>query len=468
MIMTQNPQRGSGRTDFYKSAKMKKLEDLRKKYPEFVYQGFEWKYLKPNLKIWFDFLIVPGLKFRTKILIKNVSKQRFEKINKTDLDCLIFHLGLIEMLNYWKATCSPIIRIEAGNLNKEQKLFLRKVILKGMGQYFYENKIDFTKPGFLKIKINKNKPFYKSSKIKLNQNKILIPIGGGKDAPVTIEFLKGRGRKLGSFVLNPKKPQLEITKIAGLKENIFVERKLDKKLFELNKKGYLNGHVPFSAFLSNLSLILALIFDYGKIAFSWEKSSSEPNLKYKGRWINHQWSKSLEFEKEFSKYSKKYLLKNVEVFSPLRNFSEFQIAEIFAKLPKYHFAFLSCNNAYKIGSKTIKWCGKCPKCLFIFVSLYPFLDEKKLIKIFGKNLFEDKSLLSTMLELIGEGKFKPFECVGTKKENILAFYLSSKKAKEKGRIPYLLKYFEEKILPKHLDIKIIKWARSVLAHFLIL
>jgi len=172
-----------------------------------------------------------------------------------------------------------------------------------MGQYFYENKIDFTKSGFLKIKPNKKKPVYAPSKVKLNKDKILIPVGGGKDAPVTIETLKRDKKILGSFVLNPKKPQLDIIKIAKLKETIIAERKLDNKLFKLNKVGFLNGHVPFSAFLAYLSLIIALIFDYQRIAFSWEKSSNEPNLKYKGRWINHQWSKSSEFEKSFNEYA---------------------------------------------------------------------------------------------------------------------------------------------------------------------
>jgi len=423
---------------------MDKVNSLRKKYPEFVYKNFDWKCLKPNLKIWFDFLIEPGLKFKTEIVIKNIPVTRFEKLNKIDLENLIFHLGLVEMLNYWKLACSPKILIKAGNLSKKQKFFLKKIILKGMGQYFYENKIDFTKPGFLTIKTNQDKPIYNASKIKLNRNKTLIPIGGGKDAPVTIELLRRSKHQFGSLVLNPKKPQLEIIKIAKLKENVFVERKIDKKLFELNKKGYLNGHVPFSAFLAHLSLIAALIFDYKRVAFSWEKSSSEPNVKYKGKWINHQWSKSLEFENEFKNYAKNYLLKDAEIFSPLRNFSELQIAEIFSKLPQYHYAFISCNNAYKISVSNPKWCGKCPKCLFVFTSLYPFLDEKKLIKIFGKNLFEDKSLLPLMLELIGKKRFKPFECVGTKKESYLAFSLSLKKVKEKrGRIPYLLKKFEK-------------------------
>ncbi|GAI57675.1 unnamed protein product, partial [marine sediment metagenome] len=88
-------------------------------------------------------------------------------------------------------------------------------------------------------------------------------------------------------------------------------------------------------------------------------------------------------------------------------------------------------------------CGNCPKCLFIYVALYPFLEKKQLLKIFGKDLFENKKLLGTMKALIGEGKFKPFECVGTYKESRTAFNLSLKKAKRIEKIPYLLKKFNE-------------------------
>ncbi|MCX6738277.1 MAG: hypothetical protein NTY11_02595 [Candidatus Parcubacteria bacterium] len=412
-------------------------EQLRKKYKEFVYKDFNYKTTGANLKIWFDFLIKPNLNFKTEVTIKNIKKSGLK-----DIDNFVFHLGLIEMLNYWKLTCSPIINIEAGNLDKNQIAFLEKIIINGMGQYFYENKIDFTKPDFIKIITSKSKSRFNVSNKKLNDKKVLIPVGGGKDAPITIEMFKKRQKNLGTFVLNAFKPQKDIIKIAGLRENIFIERKLDEKLFTLNKKGFLNGHVPFSAFLSFLGIFLANIFDYKTVVFSWEKSANEGNVKYKGKWINHQWSKSIDFEKLIQNYTKKYLLKDVKIYSPLRKFSELEIAKKFSKLKKYHSSFLSCNNAYKIKGGSNGWCGQCAKCLFVFTALYPFMEEKKLIRIFNKNLFEDKKLIPLMEQLIGNKKFKPFDCVGTTKENISAFSLSLKKAKKQKQLPILLVKFK--------------------------
>jgi len=58
-----------------------------------------------------------------------------------------------------------------------------------------------------------------------------------------------------------------------------------------------------------------------------------------------------------------------------------------------------------------------------------------------------------MDELTGERNFKPFECVGTTKESLVAFYLSWQKAKKSGILPFLLKYFEDKILKNYPDLE---------------
>jgi len=457
---------------------MKKVNFFRKKYPRFVYENYSWKISKNprtrastvrsrNLEVFFDFKIEsaedgpPQICFKPKVIIKNIDKNRIKRIGDRVVDDLVFNLGLIELLSYWKATCSPEIIIKASSLSGEQIKWWKNLIIKGMGQFFYENKIDFRKPNFLKITA-KSKNYKKSTivgNLSLLQNRVLVPIGGGKDSVVTLEILKKAKKELNSFSLNPTEAAKKIMKMADCKNVIIVRRKIDEKLLELNRQGFLNGHTPFSAYLSFLGVLVAALFDYKYIALSNERSSNEGNVKYLGRIINHQWSKSFDFEKKFRDYSKKYLAKDIEYFSFLRPLYDIQIAKLFSQYPKYFNAFLSCNVAYQTVSGTKKpikkWCGKCAKCLFVFTILYPFIEEKKLIKIFKRNFFQDKTLLSTMQELIGERGFKPFECVGTKKETLIAFYLSLQKylkkstGVEKFKFPFLLKYFEKKIIPKY-------------------
>jgi len=460
-----------------------KFKDLRKKYPKFIYESYSQRIsgVKPrgghatlrgknDLEILFNFKIEPNIQFRPRITVKNI-KKNLSRSNLDRLNNLIFNLGLIEMISYWKATCSPEIEIKAGSLNPEQIKWWKDLIMKGMGQFFFENKINLLKPNFPRITTAKAPSENPAAagfsdggflqKYQGNRNKaVLVPVGGGKDSVVSLELLKRFKKNIQCFSLNPTEAASKIMKIAGCKQPIIAKRTIDKKLLELNRRGFLNGHTPFSAYLAFLSVLVATIFGRKYIAFSNERSSNEGNVKYLGKIINHQWSKSFEFEEKFRKYSKKYLVKNIEYFSFLRPLYEIQIAKLFSKYPKYFNAFLSCNEAYKTASgtkkPTKKWCGKCSKCLFVFAILYPFIKEKELLKIFGKNLFENKKLLPIMQQLIGKKGFKPFECVGTKKESLIAFYLSLTKfmrSHEICHIPFLLGYFEEKMLPKYPNIE---------------
>jgi hypothetical protein len=174
-------------------------------------------------------------------------------------------------------------------------------------------------------------------------------------------------------------------------------------------------------------------------------------VKWLGHEINHQYSKTYDFEKKFREYCSTYLVNDLEYFSVLRLLYEIQIARIFSYMKNYFPVFLSCNESQKTYSgtkkKTGKWCGSCSKCLFVYMILYPFISKDELLSIFGSDLFEKKELLPILKELIGEKEVKPFECVGTRKEALVALYLSYKK----GENSYLLKYFENNILPKHKD-----------------
>src|SRR3989338_2702787 len=404
---------------------------LKKRYPRFIYQGYAYKLAGRDLKISFAFVVPPDISFHPTVVIKNVS---LPKQSLGTLDNLVFHLGLMEIPSYWKATCSPEIIIEAGSLNEEQVAWWKDLILKGMGEYFFQNKINFTQKNFLKI--SSLKPGLKLGLAKFNISNLakpssahtLVPVGGGKDAAVTLELLKEGNLDIVPFLLNPKPEQMKILSLAKVGKPIVVERTIDPKLLELNRKGYLNGHTPFSAYLAFLTVLTAALFGHKYIALSNERSSNEGNVKYLGKTINHQYSKSFEFEKKFREYSKKYLASNIEYFSFLRPLYELQITKIFAKYSKFFGVFLSCNEARKTKSGTKKqrgrWCGACPKCLFVFLALHPFAGRERTVGIFKKDLLRDKKLKPLLDELTGKKKFKPFECVGTIEESKAALALA--------------------------------------------
>ncbi len=440
------------------------FKQLRKKYPVFSFDKYSWKAAGGDFHVSFWFSSA-NIRFNPKITIKGVPLKKVKTLDKEYLDNLVFNLGMIEMFSYWKSVCSPKILVRAGALNEKQVAWWEDILIKGMGQFFYENGIDFTAKNFIKISSVGKGNIVKGGAVK--GDGVLIPIGGGKDSAVTLELLKKFKRDVDCFSLNPTKNTKAMFKVSGYKNMIVAERKMEKRLLNMNRKGYLNGHTPFVAYISFLTVLVSILFNKRHIVLSNEDSSNEGNVDYCGRNINHQYSKSLDFENKFRDYCYKYLSEEVDYFSALRPLYEIQIARMFASLEKYFPVFLSCNEAYKTYSGTRKakgeWCGQCSKCLFVFMVLYPFVSEKKLFSIFKDNLFEKDSLLGMMLELIGEREVKPFECVGTRKESLVALYLSLQKAKEGGRVPLLLQYFEIEIIPKHRNWD--KMVKEVMEHW---
>ena len=430
------------------------LQDLRKKYPEFVYEKFEWKIANGDLVAGFCFAM-GEIEFNPKIIIRGVDEAQIKKMGETAITNFVFHLGLAEMPSYWKSACAPKIIIAAGYLDKTQIKFWQKLFKRGMGQFFFENKLLFIVPDFeVRFKKPKNHPQPLKQRF---GNKTLVPMGGGKDSLVSWEILRQSGGEAMMFALNPNEPLRQVCAAAS-GNCAAILRQIDPRLIALKKQGFLNGHTPFSALLSFHSIAVAAFFGCNRVAISQERSSNEGNVCYLGEKINHQYSKSFDFENKFRAYAKKYLAKNIDYFSFLRPLYELQIAALFCRHPKYFSRFLSCNWPFTLASRAaekIGWCGECPKCLAGFAMLYPFAGTKKTIEIFGKNLFEDKNLSPLMAQLLGEDKLKPFECVGTFAETCAAFYLSLAVAKKEtsGNLPALLQIFEQEFLPKYGNMK---------------
>lgn len=417
------------------------IHELRKRYPVFIYQDFKTNLENKGLRISFSYKIKPNLNFSPEILIRGVKKEQIELLDKEIINNFVFNLGLIEMFSYWKATCAPLIDIKTGSLKEAQIYWWHDLLMNGMGQFFYENKINYTSKDFVKIVFKSRKRKHPQI-AKIEDEKMLVPVGGGKDSATSLGLMKNTHYDIGVFVLNPPRASRNIIKVANVDKVIQVERKIDPLLLSLNRKGFLNGHTPFSAYLSFLGVFCAALFNYKNIVFSNERSSNEENVEYLGKLINHQYSKTYDFEKKFRDYNRKHL-SNVNYFSFLRPIYELQIAKIFSKQNKYFNLIRSCN----VGQRDNIWCCECPKCLSTFILLHPFLGPKNILKIFPKNIFNNASLESLLLDLTLDERIKPFECVGTKEELKIALYLSIKKHKQ-PKLPVLLKIAKKHILAK--------------------
>lgn len=414
-----------------------KFDAFREEFSTFTFERQTIARENGTLRLAYDFNLDDRYHFRPTLEIPARPFFNWNSIPSEQLEALAFQIGMTELVSYWKIACPKRVMVKPFALTESQKRFWKKLYYNGLGEFLYLNGISVSEEELMELdndgsidaldfpsmsyraqkasvsldgKTRHDTPFFSKINLPLEE-KTLVPIGGGKDSVVTLECLRNEMPVI-PMIVNPRGATLNCVKTAGYKEDEFIviNRTLDPTMLKLNAEGYLNGHTPFSALLAFISILVAFGSHSKYIALSNENSANESTVP--GTNINHQYSKSIEFERDFRNYIAAYVNKDVQYFSFLRPLSELQIASLFAQCEAYHPVFRSCN----AGSKTDSWCGKCPKCLFTWIILSPFLSKERLIAIFGKDLMADESLRPILEELNGTAAVKPFECVGTVEE----------------------------------------------------
>ncbi len=410
---------------------------LRQKYPVFTYKKYSWEVVNNELLIRFYFFISPDHVFTPSY---KIALNGYHLPPRPLLDCIVFHIGMVESISYWKATCSPVLHVKGVTLNADQVDWWKDLFYNGLGEFLYLNRISVDKKSLLEITTDKNGSDLSSAD---NQSphlhdETLIPVGGGKDSAVTLSLLKDTLAGCTPLTINEIPASTRTVDVAGLSgQTLQIKRKLDTHLLDMNRQGFLNGHTPFSAMLAFVSLLASVVTAKKNIALSNESSANEPTIP--GTSINHQYSKSLEFENSFRDYVFRYIHPEINYYSFLRPLNELQISGLFAHQTNHHYTFRSCN----AGSKQDRWCCNCPKCLFTYIMLSPFLSTEKLVNIYGNDLFENRDLLSTLKQLAGFSDEKPFECVGTIDEVNAALCYTIKHHYKNRSLPFLLSTYND-------------------------
>ncbi|MBI3956354.1 hypothetical protein HY339_03790 [Candidatus Gottesmanbacteria bacterium] len=375
-----------------------------------------------NESIVFLYSLVHGdeaFSFEERMIVPGLSTGADSGLLKSVLDALHLMLGI----SYWKTFCPGIIDTGEIALTKDQAAFWNTLYTKGLGEFFYTNKIDFRR--LVQFPVSKTTT---PNPLKLpTQDKSLVGLGGGKDSIVSSELLKKNHKDFSLVSLDARDIHRRVAEIIG-KPLIEVTREIDPNLYAVNRRGDVyNGHVPVSAIYAFVDLFLAVIGGYRYIVASNEESANYPNTQYLGEEINHQWSKTLEFETLFQRYVSDYITPDITYFSLLRPMKEIKIVELFSKLEQYFSSFSSCNANFFRHVETPRslWCGTCPKCVFVFLLLSAFIPKDRLLTIFGMNLYARESLLPTFRELLGLTGVKPFDCVGTPEEGRFALHKAS-------------------------------------------
>lgn len=386
-----------------------KYNSLREEYAFFRFQRYNYTLEDEQLSVKFYFSLDDKFFFEPSFVIPKRNFYNWNNIDENQLDTILFNIGMIELVSYWKLACPKKVYINPHYLDENQIKWWKELYFNGLGEFFYLNGIKENVNDFMEIVNETDLP---CEKLNLNLNETtLVPIGGGKDSVVTLELLKNK-MPIIPLIINPRGATTECANTAGFTEEqvAIIKRTLDSTMLKMNNEGFLNGHTPFSAMLAFYTLLISFLTNSKYIALSNESSANEPTVP--DTEVNHQYSKSIAFENDFRNYVEEYISSDIQYFSFLRPINELQIASLFARNKDYYKVFKSCN----VGSKTDSWCGKCPKCLFTYLIMSPFIPQNELMEIFDKNLLNDNDLLPVLKQLKGEADVKPFECVGTVEE----------------------------------------------------
>ncbi len=352
-------------------------------------------------------------------------------------------LHLIAGVSYYKAAVPPQIQIDGYAIDADTAALLELIYVNGLGEFAYRNGLDLHG----KIRFPAQAPADPAAAALGLREHALVAIGGGKDSLVSIEALRTLGVEQTVTWIGGSQLIAACAQRTGL-PTLNLGRALAPQLFELNRQGAYNGHIPVTVVNSAIMALAALLHGADQVVFSNERSASYGSLIEGTGEVNHQWSKGWACEQAFGQYLQAHVAADLRYYSLLRPLSELAVARQFARSDRYDAHFSSCNrNFHILGERPAsRWCGVCPKCHFVFLALAPFMTKPRLVGIFGRNLLDDAAQTGGYDALLEYRDHKPFECVGEGRESRAAMAALTERAE--WREDALVERFAREIRPQ--------------------
>ena len=351
-------------------------------------------------------------------------------------------LHLIAGVSYYKAAVPEQIRIDAYAIDAPTAALLRDIYVNGLGEFAYRNGLNLHGIRFPAA----NEAPVRAPALDLREH-ALVAIGGGKDSLVSIEALRGLGVAQTVTWIGGSQLIAACAQRTGL-PTLNIGRQLAPELFEYNRQGAWNGHIPVTVLNSAIMVFAAVLLGVDQVVFSNERSASYGSMIEGTGEVNHQWSKGWDCERTFAAHVRREIAADLHYYSLLRPLSELAVARQFAKSDRYDAWFSSCNrNFHLLGERPAnRWCGVCPKCHFVFLALAPFMPKPRLVGIFGRNLLDDPAQTAGYDALLEFQDHKPFECVGEGRESRAA--MAALATRPEWREDALVERFGREIRPQ--------------------
>ena len=337
-------------------------------------------------------------------------------------------LWLAAGLSYYKAAAPSRVVVDEESLTEDEAAWASRLLVNGLGEFWFSNGLDPRRGDEVGPAWSYRAVPARAALSGLGlPDRPLVAVGGGKDSCVTVEAM--RRLPAAPLLASVRRfPVIDSVIQASGFEAVHVGRTIDPGLDRLNRLGARNGHVPVTAIVALILLATALRAGGNAVVMSNERSASEANLRWAGLDVNHQWSKSVDFETDLAGLLGAGVTAELSWFSLLRPFSELRITQLFAATGRRYFGvFSSCNAAYRLDEtrRARRWDLDCPKCRFVSLALAPFVSRRELVDVQGGDMLGDLGQLPGYLALVGANGPKPFECVGEVAESRVAVRLLS-------------------------------------------
>ncbi|MGB0385662.1 MAG: hypothetical protein ACPGWR_12645 [Ardenticatenaceae bacterium] len=376
-----------------------------------------------------------GLRFETSYWYNDVDLIALEaKYGQFFMDKVYFHIMAFEAnkLVSLRPDYIDLGPFASFHTPQFERLWL-KIVDGVWSQWRYEhNFFDYAGPKFMSEPIER---VPQTTTVEPQSVEVLSFCGGGKDSLVTMKLLERAAIPHASLgyshsIYGSARHQHQL--IDGLLDHgpavkrhqifmydSFVDAPVLELMPELGVHEILAAETPSSLFAA---LPIVLQHGYRYLALGHEHSANVGNLIWEmtGEDVNHQWGKSLEAEILLDEYLQSEFVSNCTYFSLLQPLYDVLIFNLLRRDSDAVAATHSCN-IHK------PWCGKCPKCAYVWLNYMAYLDPQLVNSIFKVNLFDLAENQRWFYQMLGLAEHTPFECIGQIAEARLAFELCKRK-----------------------------------------
>ena len=128
-----------------------KYNSLREEYQFFRFQRYDYTLNDESLSVKFYFSIDDKYFFTPSFELPTRKFYSFNDLDNNELDTIVFNIGMIELISYWKLACPKKVLIAPYSLDDNQIRWWKKLYFNGLGEFFYLNGVKENVNDFMDI-----------------------------------------------------------------------------------------------------------------------------------------------------------------------------------------------------------------------------------------------------------------------------------------------------------------------------